>query len=187
MADLVVQGDGAVVAGADAYVSLDFFRSYWEDEAPAVVAAATDGQCRAAIRAATIWVDGRYDFIGERSTQDLDRLELPRTGFVVVYDAEDGIDFRGGLVVTSGRTADYSGVIPKAFKQAVCEAAKLHLEEPLNAAPDHGGVVIREKVGPLETEFDTDAPAERSFDFIDNILADFVRARPGAAGRLARF
>ena len=83
-----------------------------------------------------------------KSTQ---ALQWPRT---------DALDRRGYFI---------SG-IPGALKAGVFEAAVLMLTDDLTAPVERGGQVRRVKVGPVEQEFEPNAPADPLYQAIDNAL-----------------
>ena len=144
--------DTVALTANDSYVTLAEADVYftkrnsaeWQDSEPA--------EKEAVLREATQWLDGRYDWIGHHPGSVTQLLGWPRNN---VIDHE-------------GR--DLSGQVPSRVKDACCEAALLALDGALIPAEDRGGMISRAKIGPLEVTYDDQAPATRSFEFIDIIL-----------------
>lgn len=131
--------DGTVVAGANAYMTVDQYRTHHTDRGRAALVTDTgqgDDAVQAAIVQATDYVDKRFGrrFRGDRRTSTQE-LEWPRT------DAW----------TDDGYTMDD---IPKALLRAVAEYAWLQilLSEDLAPLPDGTSGVVNEvtqKVGPI--------------------------------------
>ena len=131
--------------------------------------AGSDAAKEAALVRGTSALDGMYASAWPgRKVRGDQALEWPRV---------DAVDFSGyGL----------DGV-PRAVKVATCEAALIELLTPgaLSPSLDRGGAIIREKVGPIETEYASNAPAATVYATIRQALASIVPAGGGPV-RLAR-
>lgn len=70
----------------------------------------------------------------------------------------------------------YIDGVPQAVKNAQCEAALIELLAAGSLSPsyDRGGAIIREKVGPLETEYANNAPAGTTYNTISQALASII-------------
>lgn len=83
-----------------------------------------------------------------------------------------------------GRTI--SGV-PQRVKDATAELALVAAEEGGLMSPlDRGGQTRREKVGPLEVEYESGAPGERPYSYIQLMLMGLGRLRGGNILKLGR-
>ena len=141
----------ASVAEADAYF-VDRGNTTWED-------AEADAKAQALVRA-TAALDGIYGgrWPGLRLTQ-AQALDWPRGG------AMD----RDGYHLTA---------VPAAVKAATFEAALIELGSSGSLSPslDRGGSVIREKVGPIETEYAAGASAFAVHAAVNHALARVINA-----------
>jgi hypothetical protein len=90
---------------------------------------------------------------------------------------------RADAVGIDGYTLDGD---PQAVKNACCEAALAEILSAGSLAPsfDRGGAIIREKVGPIETEYASNAPAQTTYSTIAQALASIIGM--GGAVRLRR-
>lgn len=129
----LVQDDTGLVAGANGYISVAWFKSYHQDRGTTITA--LDPAIEAAIIKATDYVDQRFRFAGRRSNGRDQSTEWPRFG------AED----RDGYVIDG---------IPTELKEAVAEYAFRALTMELN--PDNetsatGAAILSksETVGPV--------------------------------------
>jgi hypothetical protein len=161
--------DGTGLANADAYVSLaDALAYFTAHGSPAVWTAATDAQRESAIRYATLWIDGRYQWPGTiRVTTQA--LAWPRSG---VVDGE-------------GRSVAYDS-LPQRLVDATCEAALQHLSNALNEILARGGGVQSETVGPISVSYFQSASAGRTFPYIDSLLKLIAYPRMAGIGVLVR-
>lgn len=108
-------------ATADSYATLADALAYHAAIGNAAWSASTvtDTQREAALRRATAWLDGRYDWPGYRVNGRLQALDWPRHE---AYDTEDEI-------------IDYT-TIPDEVVNATCEAALRELASPGSLSPD---------------------------------------------------
>ena len=126
----------------------------------------TDAAKEAALRRATAFIEQRYreNFKGTKLYR-AQALSWPRYGAIV-----DGWDLD-------------STVVPTEIKNACADLAVRALTAELNA--DQTRAVIREKVGPLETEYSAHSPQGTRFVSVDQALGPFLRGG-GANVRLVR-
>jgi hypothetical protein len=161
--------DGSGMANADAYVSLADALTYFTGHgSPAVWTAATEAQKESAIRYATLWIDGRYQWPGTIVSSS-QALAWPRSG---VIDGE-------------GRSVA-SDSLPARLVQATCEAALEHLSNALNEILARGGGVQSETVGPISVSYFQSASAGRTFPYIDSLLKLIAYPRMAGIGVLVR-
>lgn len=154
---------GAIVANANAYVSVTAARSYWLDRGFVTASVYTDTQVEQAIVNATSYIDASYTFKGDIVDED-QTLSWPRTG---VYDKN------GRLLADDA--------IPSAVIAATCELARYYLESGSLTSPVTGeDRVQRVKAGSVEVEFELGARDEGTrFDFVDRLLAGLLAGGTG--------
>lgn len=156
---LIVE-DGSGVAGADSYLSVADADSHHADRGNAGWTGDVAAK-EAALRKAADYLGQAYRlrWLGARVDAG-QALDWPRTGL-------EGIG---------------SDVVPGEVQRAAAELALVALGADLNPPLARGGRVKREKVGPIESEFEDGAPGRTRYPSIDGMLAPLL-ARPG---RLAR-
>ena len=159
---------GSIVLGANAYVDVAEFAAYHTDRANTYTA--TDPQIQAAIIKATAYIDSKYRsrWKGQRVSV-LQTLQWPRY-YVMVDD-------------TDGAYVD-SDSIPRAVKDAVCEAALRSLTSTLAPDLERGGRVKREKVDVIETEYMDGSPSTTTYQIIDQLLNGLLK--PSGSVELVR-
>jgi len=151
-----VQGD-TPVAGANAYVDVAAFRSYWTDRGVATSPTYDDAAVQVAIVKATQYLDLRFDYVGDRVDR-LQDLEWPRQ-----FAYNDRGDHVTGL--------------PTAVKQATIEYAYRALSSTLLADPtsDETGLTVKSKeeaVGPISQKIEYDVKG--GFTLPDYPVADRI-------------
>jgi len=151
--------------GSDSYMSLESADLYWSGRNDATWAGAEVLAKEAALREATQYLDGRYDWVGDHPGGG-QGLGWPRLG---AFDHE-------GRPLTG---------IPEKVAEAAAEFARQALTERLAPAEARGGRTRREKVGPLEVEYLGGAPGGRSYPFVTLLLKGLVRG-DGNAPTLVR-
>jgi len=159
---LVVE-DGTGLATAESYISVaDADTRRTNLGADATWTAATTAEKEEALRAATEYMEGsfRQSWKGTKLTRD-QALSWPRYGATV-----------------DGYTVD-SDVVPGEVANACADLALKSLGEDLT--PDLERAVIREKVGPLETEYDRASPQAKRFRAVANMLAPFLKGSSAMA------
>jgi len=114
------------------------------------------------------YIDATYNFLSqiERSDQ---ALKWPRVNF---YDRNDF--FIDG--------------IPNALKDATAELARDYIVNgDLLPSQSRGGDIRKVKAGSVEVEYGEAAPTQRTFNFVNRLLAAFTDGRQGSANmRLSR-
>lgn len=125
---LTVQDSNGSVAGANAYITVEEFKTYHTDRGNAF-SSFTDPQIASAIIRATDYLDQRFNFVGKRLQGRNQSTEWPRR-----YDAINGI--------------------PGEVKEATAEYALRALSAALNPDPERGGTGAAiasksESVGPI--------------------------------------
>lgn len=145
--------DGTVVASADSFVSETVADAYFAaHDNPTAWTGATSALQESALKYAAQTLGGAFEWEGT-ITSLTQTLCWPRS------DAADRED----------RTIA-SDVIPQSVKDAQCELALVHLGAALNQTHDRGGAVVSEKIGPIETRFSDNAPAEATWPYIARLL-----------------
>ena len=147
-----------IVAGTDAYVSINEADTYWAERNNSTWEAASDEDKEKALREATAYIDGTFEgrWIGEHPGASSQVLAWPRNGAV---DSE-------GRSVTG---------IPQRVKDATTRLALEGLSAFLTTAEDRDGRIQRAKVGPLDVTYFSDAGAGQSFPFLDLILKTLLQ------------
>lgn len=131
---LTVQDNNGSVAGANAYITVEEFKTYHTDRGNAFSSFA-DEQIASAVIRATDYLDQRFNFVGKRLQGRNQSTEWPR------YDAWDLDDY-----AING--------IPGEVKEATAEYALRALTAALNPDPERDGTGAAiasksESVGPI--------------------------------------
>ena len=151
---------GAIIAGADSYVSVTNCDTYHAARGNAAWTG-MDAVKEAALRKAAAYLDGHYRnrWKGRKVEPTIQDLEWPR------YDV---------CVSEAGPFFLDSDVIPRRVKDAQCELALIALSADL--APSVAAGIKREKIDVLETEYFAGAPAGTTvYTVVNNLLADYFR------------
>lgn len=151
----------AVTVGTDTYLSVADADTYWSNRNNSVWSAATTADKEKALREATQYLDGAYNYIGELYSLT-QALAWPRFGALIVSG-----NFKGAYYNTD--------VIPPQIKHATAELALEALSNRLVEVQDRGGQIKRVKVDVIETEYSDFAPSGKTFDFVSMIVRDLVR------------
>ncbi len=171
----IIAETGSIVAGAETYVDVATADLYHSNNGNTAWAASTIPAKEAALRKSARYIDGHYRsrWLGFRvrpvGSSDLpaQTMEWPRL-YVEVFGAAPGI-------APGHFYANYlpSNAIPQRVKDAQCELALRALSSDL--AADYAGVVMKQKVDVIETEY---APGTRSgvktYQLIDQLLSDYL-------------
>lgn len=144
-----------VTVGTDVYADLAEADAYFAARNVASWADASVVARETALLKATVYLDGRYRWIGALADGS-QPLAWPRSAAV---DAE-------------GRS--HAG-IPSALKHACAELAWIALSQDLAPQADRGGRVLSERVGSIEVRYADDAPSGRSYPYVDLLLKDLIR------------
>jgi hypothetical protein len=166
---LIVE-DGTGMATAESYTSVAEADLYFSNRANTAWAALGTPAKEASLRKATDYMGQVYRlrWKGVR-VNGVQALDWPR-GFV----ERDDYKYQGvnGASMIGGYFYFPSDEVPKEVKNACAELALKASSEEL--APDLGQGIIREKIGPLETEYDKNSPQYTRYRAIDNLLATFL-------------
>jgi len=149
-----------LVVGTDTYLTLAAANTYWSNRNNTVWSAASDAEKEAAMREATQYVDGAFNFIGQQIITNT--LSWPRDGALV----EQG-NFAG--MVYDNAT------IPPQVKDAVAELALEALSARLAPSASRGGLIKREKVDVIEVEYMDFAPSGKSYSFVSMLLKPLTK------------
>lgn len=164
----LVHEDGTGKSDAESYISLaDATTRHTNFGNAAWAAAASDAVREQALRKATAFMEQAYRdrWTGNRHTVE-QALSWPRNSVVI-----------DGFIVVD------SDVVPADVANACADLALRALSEDLNA--DLERAIVREKVGPLETEYDRASPQAKRFRAVDMMLAPYLMGS-GANARLVR-
>lgn len=168
---------GAIVAGAESYVTVAEALTYHANRANGAWAAATTEAQEAALRNGTAYVDDAYRarWKGERTNYQTQPLEWPRLN-VNLSDRRQAAGFAYGM--NSWVPFDK---IPQKVKDATCEAALRSLTGLLLADVDM--TKSRQMVGPIETWY-TATEIATIYPAIDALLSGLLV--PTGQGSLTR-
>lgn len=160
-----------VTVGTDTYLSVADADTYWANRNDTTWAAASTAAKEAALREATLYIDGTYSFIGYQILENA--LCWPRMAVTIC---------EGNL---AGKSYD-NLTIPPQIKNATAELAREALDGFLMASQDRGGMVVREKVDTIEVEYAKSAPAGRSFPFVGAMLKPLISGGGAGMKKLVR-
>lgn len=164
---LVVE-DGTGLSNAESFISVAAASTRHTALGNAAWAAAANDTVREqALRRATAYMEQAYRrrWLGIRAHEE-QALSWPRAVDVLVDDY---------LLDTD--------IIPAEVKNACADLALRALAEDLS--PDLERAVVREKVGPIETEYDRASPQSKRFRAVDAMLAPYLKAN-GVCAPLVR-
>lgn len=163
---LIVE-DGTIISGANTYSSLASLRAYALLQG--VTLSAVDADLEADAIKAMLFIDGhRASFLGDKMTYE-QLTQWPRTGAVI-----------DGFVLLDT-------TMPPELASVQAELC-MQLEAGVDIAPvgtvTINGAVKREKVGPIDTEYDTSevggGPAVPDMPTVDALLAPLLHSRTSA-------
>lgn len=153
---LIVE-DGTGKADANSYASLDDANGYHSLRGHTAWTGADEVKEAALVRA-TSYIDGQYGarWPGYRAS-GAQALDWPR---------DEAYDRDGHL----------QDEVPTAVIVATIEAALIELSTAgaLTEAQERGGAIVREKVGPIETEYSDVAPAQTTYPSIKLALSRLI-------------
>lgn len=150
----------AVTVGTDSYLSVADADTYWSDRNNSTWDDAQTADKEKALREATQYIDGAYDFIGEHPGSLSQKLAWPRNNAVVTSGNLRGVQVTG---------------IPDQIKDATAELALEAVSARLRPAVDRGGAVKREKVDVIEVEYSDFAPSHKTYDFVGMLLKGLTK------------
>lgn len=146
---------GAGLADAESYISVADADTMHAARGNTLWATLSEAEKEQALRRGTDYMGGAYRqrWKGNRvsSTQALD---WPRHGVCV-----DGFDLVSDAV---------PAVVARACAEMAFRAASGDLDEDLERG------IVREKIGPLETEYDRNSPQHKRYRAVDNMLAPLL-------------
>jgi hypothetical protein len=165
--------DGTGLANASSYVSVEEADEYFGDRQNFDWEA---GDKESALIRATFYIDGKYSGLwsGTRTNGRDQALSWPRYG---------ALDSEGNEIPEDE--------IPVELKYAVMEAALREMAIPGSLSPDQieTQTVVREKVGPLEVEYDSKTGVDNPrpmITVIDELLKPLLGRRSSNVGFLLR-
>jgi hypothetical protein len=163
---------GEIVAGAESYCTVAYATTYHAARGNAAWAALTTPQMEQALRRATDYMTQvyrkRWKGYVLQATQPLDwprAAVFTRDYFVGQYLAPDN-------------------TVPDDVQRACAELALRASSADL--APDLERGVVREKIGPIETEYDRASPQAKRYRAVDDMLALYLLPSAAATVGLVR-
>ena len=153
---------GSASTTSESYISVVDADTYHTNRGNSAWAALTTGQKESALRKATDYMFQNYAsrWAGIRVSQ-YQALDWPRYGVVA---------FGYPVIQTT---------IPNEIKNACAELALKAASSDLLA--DQDIAVVREKIGPIETEYDKNAPQRKKYPSIDSMLAPYLSGSSNSA------
>ena len=149
---LVVE-DGTGKDDAESYISAEDADTYHENHGDASGwSGATIDQKEGALRAATVWLDGKYRWKGV-VLNDTQALGWPRVG---AYDRD-------------GRLQPEDAV-PQRVIDACAHLALYHLQSAIDVTLERGGQVVEEQVGPVKVRYRDFAPGGTEMPYLRALL-----------------
>tara|TARA_R110000824_G_scaffold38391_5_gene117308 strand:- start:168 stop:680 length:513 start_codon:yes stop_codon:yes gene_type:complete len=152
---------GSGLAAADTYVTLTAADTYFAArDAPAAWTALSNALKESALKYATEWLDGHYEWVGVIKTlTPAQALGWPRTNAFDHETREIEVD-----------------AVPVRIERACCEVALAHADSALNATQARGGAVASEGVGPLKIAYFDWASVEPTMPHITRLLRGYGRS-----------
>lgn len=144
-----------IVVGTDTYLSVTDADTYWSNRNNSDWSAASTAEKEAALREATLYIDGAFNFIGYQIITNV--LAWPRDAAMV-------------------ESGNFAGVyydhltIPPQIENACAELALEALTARLAPTVARGGLVKREKIDVVEVEYMDFAPSGKSFAFVAMLI-----------------
>jgi hypothetical protein len=166
MAVTVTPEDGSVVAGANSYNTRAEGDTYFANRPSASWNDASNDEKDEALVVGCSSFDNAYNWIGDISTDDDDRLLWPREN------------------ATGASDRTYDGIIPRQLKEGHLEYAELFLNGDLDLNLDRE--VLKEVVGPIEVEY-AEGSKYKAHPHVDNLVSDLSTGKPGGPTKLVRF
>jgi hypothetical protein len=166
MAVTVTPEDGTVVTGANSYNTRDEGNTYFANRPDATWNNSSNDEKDAALIIGCQSFDWNYDWIGDISSDDDDRLNWPRVN------------------ATGASRRIYDEIIPRQLKEGALEYAELYLNGDLDLVVERE--VIEEVVGPIEVVY-AEGSQTKQHPFVDNLVADLSTGQAGGTRRMVRF
>jgi hypothetical protein len=157
----LVTETGAGLANAESYCSVSDADAYHANRGNAAWALALDQDKEAALRNATTFLEGRFgQFWGGYRVTQSQALSWPRYG--TYYS--DGMARQSAFLIPQD-------VVPPEIRDACARLALSALAGDLLPDIDRGGQIKRERIGPIEVEYESGADTETSRPWLRAILA----------------
>lgn len=185
----IIVEDGTIVAGANAYASLNELDTYHEDRGNTAWVNADDETKEAAMLRATAGLETQYRerWIGFKSNHNDANapqfLAWPRKADSAETTAE------GYTVSTMTKLVDYDGieiavnVIPQILKQAYMEVCLVEITEPfVSVRLGRDDMLKYQRVDVIEQEWLRNAPAVTTFPHINMMLQGLASTAPVMLG-----
>lgn len=155
---------GAIVAGAESLCSVATADTYHSDRANTAWAALSTPNKEANLRKATEYITATYreNWKGVRMSSS-QTLDWPRS-YVYLEPVITGANQEFPNLVASN-------IVPLEVQRACAILALTASTEVL--LPDQTQVIVREKIGPLETEYDKASPQHKRYLLIDRMLRPY--------------
>jgi len=163
----IIVETGAIVSGANSYVSLADADSYHSLRLNAGWTG-TDAVKEAALVRAAQYIDVRYSFDG------------------VPMNSEQPMAWPRYIWLDTDNRYVPSDSIPQCVKDAQCEVALLAISGELLPAQDRGGRIASQSVSGVAVSYFADAPSGRTFPLIDAILRRVTTSNGGLTAEAVR-
>jgi len=156
-----------LTVGTNSYLNVSDANAYWLARNNSTWASASDAEKEKALIEATQFLDGAYSFIGTHP-EDTQLLAWPRKYAYVNRGNLKGVKYA-------------SDTVPPQITNACAELALEALSANLRPSLDRGGSIKKEKVDSLEIEYNSFAPAQKTYDMVTLILKPLLLAGSGAS------
>lgn len=149
----------ALQIGIDSFTSVADADAYWTDHSGGTGwAAALSADKEAALREASQYIDKSYSWRGDHPGDASQLLSWPR------YNVID----RQGRVRSSTE-------VPAEVKDATAWLAEQALSGELLPAQARGGRIKGLKAGSVQVEYEDNAPAQSSYDYVDLLVSGLIK------------
>lgn len=168
---LIVE-DGTGMSNSESYCSVAFATTYWSNRNDTVWAALTTAAQEAALRIATTFMIELYRMRWKgRRVLISQALDWPRVG--VVLEDFGGSQGRHGFGSYGLFQVSYT-IVPNELQAACAEMAYRAMGSSSALATDLEQMVLSEKVGPIEVEYNKDSPQYTRYRSIDMLLKPYL-------------
>lgn len=157
----------AVTLGTDVYITVVAADTYWSNRNDSVWSAGSTANKEKALREATQYIDGAFNFIGTQKTDNV--LAWPRFDVFIHKGNFAGVSYD-------------SDTVPPQIEDACAELALEALSERLVAVESRGGLIKREKVDVIEVEYLDFAPSGKTFSFASMLLKPLTKGSKNMKG-----
>lgn len=168
--------DGSGIVGANSYMTVAEADTYWADRKNgADWQSATEKE--GALVEASAYLDAAYNWVWLNPPGGQSSLS-PLEANTPLKNPNQGLEWPRNAAYNEDTFLLISGV-PQRVKDATAELALQALSGALLGALDRGGLVKRERVGPLEVEYMPSAPGNKTYPFVDWLLRGLYFKRGG--------